>query len=43
MGKDVPGRGNSLCKGPETEMCWVGKGSMTRPVWLEGGSERERK
>lgn len=43
VGKGVPGRENSLYKGPEVETCWVFKGSMRGPVWLEGGSEGKRR
>ena len=43
-GKNVPGRGNSKCKGPEIGPCWMCRGITGRPVGLEQseqGGERE--
>ena len=37
------GRENSQRKGPEVETCWVFKGSMSGPVWLEGGGEGKKR
>ena len=40
LGEDVPGRGNSLCKGPEAGMFGVWR-TAERPMWQEGGRGRK--
>lgn len=34
-GRDVPGKGNSKCKGPELGTCLCFQGTIKRSMWLE--------